>query len=223
MASLLFGAEKDANILILHCQNGFFSIHSKFSQARSVVKADINKLPFKSNSFGLIILKGILTNLNLPKKNQKIIFQNIFGLLSSDGILYLGIENKLSPSYFAENKISLINKYDKCGSTNNIFNKFLHSIFIVMKYHQTYLLLPRSYLNLLRKIGFKEVFLYGAPRGFNYPCILSSEKNVFKYYCTNLDSPRKAIKRFLIRLLNMIGSNKYFCYSHILTGRKSGV
>ena len=222
IVSLLFGEKKDTNILFLNCPGELVAIHGKFLQTRSVVKADIGKVPFKDNRFGLIVIKGIINNFEMPIKYQKEILQNIFGLLRSGGILYFGIENRLSPAFFTKNKTSLININAKWRNANNIFTKFLHLIYVV-KYYRTHLLSSSGYSRLLRKSGFRDIFLYSAPNGFNHPCILSLEKSAYNYYCSHLDSPRKAIKEFFIRLLNVLGANKYFCYSYILIGRKREV
>lgn len=236
ITSLLFGLEENNRILVLNFQDDLHIINFKYSGVKDRtdsflfkgidqihhVRSNISNLPFQYDSFNLIILKGIATNLEMPTKVQKTIFQSIFSLLRSDGILYLGIENRLSPAFFANNKVSLIKKHFKWKNANNIFTKFLHLIFII-KYYRTHLYSSRGYLNLLRKIGFTDIFLYGAPRSFNHPCILSLEKSTYNYFSRNLDSPRKAIKQFVIRFLNVLGANKYFCYSYILIGRKREV
>ncbi len=233
---LVFGIEKDAVILNLNFQDGMqiaslicpesksdeYTISlDKFAKIQKI-KTDINTLPFQNNTFEAIILKGFATNLNLPKKNQRIIFKNIFNLLEPGGIFYLAIENKYSPSFWAKNKASLFNKHRKSKNINNIFDKYLQLIHIKQT-SLSHLLSCSGYINLMKEIGITDNFIYGAPVSLNDPCVLSLEKSVYNYYCQYLDSPRKTKKKLVIRLLNVLGANKFFCNSYILGGCKSEI
>ena len=63
-------------------------------------------LPFSENSFDVVILNGVLEWLGLSDmslsadKVQKMVLNNIYNLLKSEGILYLAIENRISAIYF---------------------------------------------------------------------------------------------------------------------------
>lgn len=230
---LLLGIRDDAVILTLNLQGGsqranlswsvkkkenYKSSSNLFDQTQTVI-CDVNRFPYANNRFEAIVLKGTIAKANLTKEKQERIFQDIIRLLKPDGIIYLAIENKLSPAFWAKSSGSLPSKLNRLKYGKNTISNALQLIRST-KNQQRKLLLFKTYLNLMKKFGFKKVLLYAAPHGFNDPCILSLEKTVYNYYSRNLDSPRKSRKQFLIRLLNIFGANKFFSYSYVLVGRK---
>jgi len=219
IGSLLYGLRDDTSILLLDCPKGILSIQLKPFQHIYLVKADINELPFDSNSFGLIVSKSIMRNLRMSVKDQQKIFKTIFDILRPDGIFCLGIENKISPSFFSESKAFLANTHLRLRNSNSFWGSILQFI-LAIKYCQGHLSFYWRYMKFLRKIGFKDASVYGAPRSLNSPCVISLQKYIYGYFSQSLNPQRRGFKKLLNKLFNTLGVEKFFCHSYILIVRK---
>ena len=161
-----------------------------------------------------------MCNPTMSIKKQKRIFKSIFHILKPDGIFYLGIQNKLSLAFLARYKAVLPYTHLRLGNTNTSSGNVLQSIIFKIKYYKAHPLCYWRYANLLTKLGFNDVSAYGAPQNLNSPCVISLQNNIYNYYCQNVSSPRKVLKRNLNRFFNILRISKFFCHSHILIARK---
>nr|MDQ2933239.1 methyltransferase domain-containing protein [bacterium] len=138
-------------------------------------------LPFKPKSFDAIILNGVLEWVGpartdkSPRDLQLEFLKQLRSLLKDDGILYIGIENRMFPGWLGRDPHSKLK-----GTT--IMPRFLANMYAKrkgQKDYRTYIYSSIGYIKLLRQSGFPLTKFYYPYTTYREPhYIYSEEKGV---------------------------------------------
>jgi SAM-dependent methyltransferase len=161
-------------------------------------------LPFPENSFDVVLLNGVLEWLGIsdttlpPDKIQKKALHNIFNLLKSNGILYIGIENRISAIYF----LGFKDPHSGLKFTTLMPRKIAHLYALIKKKagYRTYIYSQWGYRKMLKEAGFKEMrFFLPLPsyRNFKVVAPMGSRK-IARYCATHIWNKKR------LRLLRVI-------------------
>ena len=144
------------------------------------VVADIFNLPFKEESFDLIVMNGLLewvgrTDLyNDPHEAQVVCLKICKKLLKKGGFLYVGIENRFAAAY--------LRGIDHSGlrftsyMPRSLANKY--TLFKTGHRYDTYTYNVSGYKKLLNEGGFKALDFYLVYPGYNLPRIIIPYNNL---------------------------------------------
>ena len=139
----------------------------------SVYQSDFKNLDFKENTFNSILMNGVVEWLGEidshkdPRDDQLEVLRQMHTYLKPEGVLYIGIENRMSASY--------LHGYDHNGlKFTSYFPRFLANIITKIrkgKSYRTYTYTYWGYKKLMKDAGFKEedVTFYIAVPGYNLP------------------------------------------------------
>lgn len=141
--------------------------------------SDALTLPFCDNFFDIVVLNGVLEwvghldNTVSPSVAQKKVLKEIFRILKSKGVLYIGIKNKFALRNFLRKKIQ--------------YNPYL----------RTY----QGYDSILDKTGFKSIEFYmPLPNYDNFRCLFPlNNLATIRYWMDNLIYPRIASDKLLVK------------------------
>jgi ubiquinone/menaquinone biosynthesis C-methylase UbiE len=134
---------------------------------------DIFDLPFKHESFDLIVMNGLLEWVGAtdkykdPREAQLVALEISRNLLKPGGYIYIGIENRFAFSYLVGRDHSGL-RY-----TSYMPRKMadLYTKLRKRKRYDTYTYSKKGYENLLREAGFKDQDYYLVYPGYNNPRI----------------------------------------------------
>lgn len=211
----------------------------------SLAVASALSLPFKENSFDVVLLNGVLEwigyeddfdatvdygkkrkklniNKSKPDELQKIALKNILRVLKPNGVLFIGIENRFALDYFlgvAEEHTNL--KYTSIMPrklTNWYMKKKLNQEFRVYTYSMPAL------NKILKNVGFKKIEFLTAFKTYREPDYIFSLENprLLKYFLKHYmnNQSRNPLKRFIKNFLINSGLYKYFVHSFLVLAQK---
>lgn len=191
---------------------------------------EVTNLPFKDSMFNGVVMNGVvewLGNIDKypdPRQDQVQVLKKIFNLLKKDGVLYIGIENRISTAY--------LTGIDHNGLRFTSFlPRFLASIITkILKGHwyRTYTYSISGYKKLLKDSGFEpeKADFYIAYPGYNLPKYIIPFDDIvsLRYFVSNLACGKKGIKS---KLLKAISNNdlalkivRHFFFSYLIFAKK---
>ena len=163
------------------------------------VVADIFNLPFKEESFDLIVMNGLLewvgrTDLyNDPREAQIACLKICKELLKKGGYLYVGIENRFALAY--------LRGIDHSGlRLTNFLPRWLankYTLFRKSHRYDTYTYNISGYRKLLSESGFEAPDFYLAYPGYNLPRIMIPYNNLrlLKYTIASMMSGDTLVRK----------------------------
>jgi len=138
----------------------------------TLIRADVNNLPFKEKSFDLIVVNGLLEWVGYHAKDYKQaselqlkFLKDLSRIVSDDGFIYIGIENRFGMQYFlgAEDHIGLKFTSLMPRKIANFFSKILKK-----KGYTTLTYTYNSYKDLIKGAGLNAKFYWVLPT-YNFP------------------------------------------------------
>lgn len=173
-----------------------------------VMVGDVFNLPFKEESFDLIIMNGVLEWVGLEKKFQNPRDAQIEclkickRLLKKGGHLYIGIENRVALVYLmAKDHGGLRYTSYMPRFIANLYSKIIKS-----EQYRTYTYTKRGYQKLLKEADFAiSPDFYLVYPGYNLPRIIIPYNNIkaLIFLVKSLNKPRNFIKKTLNILINL--------------------
>ena len=209
----------------------FSSIRFKQENIKNItlIRTDLNNLPFARSNFDLIIMNGVLEWVALydPNKPPEIvqleILKKLYRLLKPGGILYIGIENRIGFPYFLG---SLDHSYLPYTS---LMPRFLASWITKIKRgypYRTYTYTLKGYKNLLSKADFKKINFYYPYGGYNNPTqIVPLAPKILKAYFSSFIRSGSGLKRLLKKVskrLALSGAINWLSPDFLIFARKKG-
>ena len=192
------------------------------------IKTDIlekKELPFKEKSFDLIIMNGVLewvgtgTKTGNPRKHQVEVLRYLKSLLKEDGSLYVGIEGRFFPGYFAKVK----DPHSGLRFTSVLPRKIAdwlcrkNGLIGYRTYTYSYL----GYSKLFKEVGFnteKMETIYPVA-SYKDPYFLFSYRDKTAYYFAFTKILKQVFPsfrgRFLFKILYYLGLEKFFAPSYL--------
>ncbi len=193
-----------------------------------LIKGNALQLPFEDNTFDLVVMNGVLEWVGVysekdPREAQKRVLSDIMRILKPGGVLYVGIENRLSYTNF-------IGKFDP--HVNLVFialmPRFLANLYskaFTGKKYKTYIYSHKGYKKLFRESGYSNIDIYNVLPDYNLPVYLIPMKGDIPYeYLVKMTNDQssllpKAAKR-VIALLAKAGLAKYFLPAYVILAKK---
>jgi len=157
-----------------------------------VMVADFFDMPFRQNSFDLIVMNGVLEwvgasdKFKNPREAQISALKICKNLLKSGGYLYVGIENRFALAY--------LKGLDHSGLRfTSYMPRFIANWYMFLrkgKRYNIYTYNIKGYQKLLRDAGFSNANFYLAYPGYNRPrtIIPYNNLNILAYVIKNLMS-----------------------------------
>ncbi|MFH1453404.1 MAG: class I SAM-dependent methyltransferase [Armatimonadota bacterium] len=210
-----------------------------------LASASALEMPFKENSFDVVILNGVLewlgygtsfdatkdygtkvSNLKIhnekPDKMQKKALENIYRVLKPGGVLLIGIENRFGLHYFfgmPEDHANL--KYVGLmprGIANWYMKKKLNREF------RTYTYSMPALRNILKSIGFNDIEFFASFPSYREPDYIFSlgKPELLKYFMKNHNKSmsKNPVKRAIWSFLVNTGLYKFFVPSFLVIAGK---
>jgi O-antigen/teichoic acid export membrane protein/2-polyprenyl-3-methyl-5-hydroxy-6-metoxy-1,4-benzoquinol methylase len=183
-------------------------------------------LPFQEQSFDLVAMNGVLEWVATghpgdPQELQGRALKNVFRLLSPDGYLYLGIENRCAWGYF----VGYPDPH--CGLPFvTILPRRLADWYARRRGHsegyRNYLYSNWGYRKLLESAGFDRIEVYLALPSYNHPrFLIPLQNNIFKYfYRAFLSRPSSWPRRVALETGLAANVLKHLEYSFVILARK---
>lgn len=133
---------------------------------------NVMELPFEENSFDMISSNGVLEWVGLqqefggPVEVQEKFITYMRKLLKPNGVLYIGIENRIASAYFSKG-------VDHSGLRyTSLMPRFLANIYTKLRLKKpyiTYTYTHKGYQKLFKKCGFTNIDTYIPFPGYNNP------------------------------------------------------
>jgi SAM-dependent methyltransferase len=191
----------------------------------SVVRGSIWCLPFGPETFDLIAMNGVLewvaeSRGGDPGQVQTEALERIYRLLRPGGYAYIGIENRMSPLYFAGARDP------HCGLPYvTVLPRPLAQWYARRRGqngYRNYLYSSRGYRRLLRKAGFRAVEIYLASPSYNHPRVfVPLKRRITSFYLRHLGGdPGSRLLGAVRRFLRLSGLLDTFEYSFAIIARK---
>lgn len=189
----------------------------------TLIRTDIDLLPFPYHTLDLIVLNGVLEWLPYNKKHlnpreaQVRYLQALRELLKPGGTLYVGIENRLSYNFLA-------------GAPDpHIWIKFVPVLprFVsdavcrlkIGDRYRPYLYSHRGYRKLLSEVGFREVEIFCVYPSYHDPKEIISLKNHSGQFLNNTWLTRNPLSAGVKKILVGLNLLKYFSHNYIMFAR----
>jgi ubiquinone/menaquinone biosynthesis C-methylase UbiE len=185
-----------------------------------LVQASAAALPLAENSFDLVVVNGVLEwvgewDLTVDPRTVQIDFlKKICRLLKNDGVLLIGIENRIGLGLFlGENDhsgipyTSLVPRPVASFMLRHTSKPHHRTQLNARKQYRTYTYSERGYRKLLSDAGFAEVSSYWADPGYNQPyrlVPLTAADWVRQHFAELLDHPSPTPRRGWRRRLKRI-------------------
>jgi ubiquinone/menaquinone biosynthesis C-methylase UbiE len=137
-----------------------------------LIRADVNKLPFKEKSFDLIVVNGLLEWVGYNAKDHKEalkmqinFLKNLSDLITDDGFIYIGIENRFGMQYFLGTKDHIGLRFTSLmpRAVASFFSKILKK-----RSYTTLTYSYKGYKELLKKANLNAKFYWALPT-YNFP------------------------------------------------------
>ncbi len=191
----------------------------------TLLRADAHNLPFRKNSFDLIVMNGVLEwtaegRTGSPRRIQESVLKKMHSLLKPGGILYVGIENRLCYRQF-------MGRFDPHVNVPfvTILPRFLASMLtwiVLQKPYRTYIYSMWGYERLFRDAGFGTLEFYNAIPDYNVPTYMLPVSSNYPYSAfpglALHDVPRPL--RRVVRILARTGILKYILPAYLIFARK---
>ena len=189
----------------------------------TLIRTDIDLLPFPERSLDLIVLNGVLEWLPYNKKHlnprnaQLHYLQALRRLLKPGGALYVGIENRMSYNFLA-------------GAPDpHIWIKFVPVLprilsDVVCKFklddrYRPYTYSHRGYRKLLRQAGFRDVQIYGVFPSYHNPREIINISNESRQFISNTWLTQNHLSALAKRMMVQLDLLKYFSHNYIVFAR----
>ena len=203
-------------------------MRSRFRQEKceniKIIRSDIDNLPFENEKFDLIILNGVLEWLPVfnrdmnPRKVQIYYLKMLKKLLKKGGCIYIGIENRMSYSYYLGARDPHISvKYV------TILPRWLSHIICKVKtgdIYRPYLYTHVGYKKLLQESGFESSDIYSALPSYNEPNVITHINKHSREYKGLILTSNRTISKLIRNILVMTDTLKYFGYAYLIIGKK---
>ena len=176
-----------------------------------LVQASAADLPLEDNSFDLVVVNGVLEwvgewDLTVEPRTVQINFlKKIFRLLKDDGILLVGIENRIGWSFILGGQdhsgmpyTTLVPRAVASWMLRLNSKPHFRTELNPRRQYRTYTYSERGYRKLFREVGFATTSAYWADPGYNQPyCLvpLSMPDWVRQHSMQLLDHPSVAPRR----------------------------
>ncbi len=176
---------------------------------------DYGDLPFKKDSFDMVVLNGVLEwtgtedKASKPRDIQIRALKEIKRILKPDGVLYIGIENRFAATYFFGTK-------DHSGVLfTSLFPRFIANIIMRIfkkSSYRTYTYSYWGYQKLLKEAGFNNFKTYFPLPTYREPYSIvdvddrKSLTMLGKYLTSH-------IRKLMLRILTMLRLEKIFIHS----------
>ncbi len=182
-----------------------------------LVQASATALPLAENSFDLVVVNGVLEWVGEwdlavdPREAQINFLKNIFRLLKTDGVLLIGVENRLGWNLFLGGNdhsgmpyTSLVPRAVASFMLSHNRKRHFRTEINPRKQYRTYTYSERGYRKLLAEAGFSAISPYWAEPGYNQPyhlVPLATPGWVQQYSVQLLEHPSAAPRRHWRRTL----------------------
>ena len=165
------------------------------------------RLPFQSHSIDKVILNGLLewipeSRLGDPRSLQLRFLQEIERILSVNGQLYIGIENRFGIGYLAghaEDHTGLHFGSLLPRKVANIYSKLVRG-----KPYRTYTYSYRGYKRMLREAGMESTRVYGCVPNYRFPSRIADCEGDWLSY---VYGGRRSLKPLQRTILNHLGAS----------------
>ncbi len=185
---------------------------------------DSTKLPFKDSHFDLVILNGVLEWIpesvreGDPRHVQLEALKEIRRVLKKDGVLYIGIENRLAFQYFLgypDHHAGLRFPTLLPRRMANIYSKLVKG-----RDYRVYTYSWWGYKNILREAGFPNIKIYWPYPTYAEPLYISeaSDSKTIEYLVEQYSGNR--FLSLIARYLAKTGGLKYFFETYSLVARQ---
>jgi ubiquinone/menaquinone biosynthesis C-methylase UbiE len=187
-----------------------------------LVQASAADLPLADNSFDLVVVNGVLEwvgewDLTVDPRTVQINFlKKIFRLLKEDGILLVGIENRIGWNLFLGEQdhsgmpyTTLVPRAVASWMLRRNSKPHFRTELNPRRQYRTYTYSERGYRKLLGEVGFAATSSYWAEPGYNQPYSLIplARPDWVRQYSTQfLDHPGPAPRRSWRRRLKRVAS-----------------
>lgn len=190
----------------------------------TIIKSDIDQIPFPENYFDLIVLNGVLEWLPFskpqdnPRKAQIGYLKALKKLLKPGGTIYIGIENRYNYSLFLgapDPHISI--KYV------TILPRFISHLICKIKtgdWYRPYLYSSAGYRRLLKDAGYLDVDIFASLPSYNEPRQIISLMNQSAEFQEWIWVSKNRLSNFAKRIMIRLDLLKYFGYAYIIFARK---
>lgn len=186
----------------------------------TLIRTDIDTLPFAEQSFDLIILNGVLEWLPFSKKNLNPRDAQLYYLrlarryLKPGGILYIGIENRWSYS-------QLIGAPDPHAGLRfvGVLPRPIADIICRIRTgdrYRPYLYSYTGYNQLLREAGFASSVSFAAIPSYNDPKVLISLDRPSEDFTAHVWQSKNGLSRLVKSAMTKLDLMKYFGYAYIM-------
>jgi ubiquinone/menaquinone biosynthesis C-methylase UbiE len=185
-----------------------------------LVQASATDLPLAENSFDLVVVNGVLEwvgewDLSVDPRAVQINFlKKICRLLKNNGVLVIGIENRVGMGLFLGNNdhsgipyTSLVPRPLASFMLRHTSKPHYRTQLNARRQYRTYTYSERGYRKLLAQAGFGETASYWADPGYNQPyrlVPLRAARWVRQHFVELLDHPSPAPRRSWRRRLKRI-------------------
>jgi len=184
---------------------------------------DYGKLPFKDNSYDLVVLNGVLEWTGTedkdsnPRDIQLRALKEIRRVLKPDGVLYTGIENRFAATYFLGTK-----DHSEVVFTSLLPRSLANLVmrFVKRSEYRTYTYSYWGYKKLFKEAGFTNIKIYYPLPTYRepYSMVDSDDRGKLKIVKKYLRSPLRSI---LLNILYYFRLEKLFIHSFSLVTSES--
>lgn len=191
--------------------------------------ADFAHLPFPDNYFDFIILNGVvewlgeINSCENPRDDQLKVLRMLLGKLKKGGVVYIGIENRISTAY--------LKGRDHSGLRfTNFYPRFLADIVTRLKKHKpyrTYTYAYSGYRKLLEDAGFdlKDTEFYIGLPGYNLPQYIVHFDDIagISFFIRNMSRSKGMRGKIISRLAEfpwMVKIMRHFFFSYLMYAKK---
>lgn len=190
----------------------------------TIVRSDLDTLPFSENSFDLIVLNGVLEWLPFsrkqenPRKAQLHYLRALLRLLKPGGTLYVGIENRFSYELLLGSPDQHIGvKYVA------VLPRWLADVVCKFKLgdrYRPYLYSWRGYKRLFAEAGFEQLRGYVACPHYTDPIRVVSLAEDSIHCADSVWRTKNPLSKVAKKIMLELDLLKYFCMGYVLLARK---
>lgn len=142
-----------------------------------VVRSDGAHLPFRDNSFNLVVVNGVLewiptSHAQNPQKTQFNALREVRRVLTNGGFLYLAIENRYFLSFF----FGAVDQHSRLRFVTILPRKIatFYSTILKKRPYKTYLYSYWGLIHLLKNAGFSQTSFYVPFPEYRFPALVIS-------------------------------------------------
>ncbi|MBM4387810.1 MAG: methyltransferase domain-containing protein [Deltaproteobacteria bacterium] len=201
-----------------------------------VVQSSLYGLPFRDESFDLVVMNGVLewAGLSFLEKNprdvQLEVLRDVLRILKKGGILYVGIENRIGYGFFLGRKdhtglpfTSLLPRF-AADMVMRIRKKDIWRTGHGSASYRTYTYSPDGYRRLFRDAGFESTEIFWVLPSYNQPVASApaDDTRMIEAYLSVLKpgSPKKEAALKIFRELCRRGFMKWFSSDLLMYSKK---